>query len=316
MASPSSNGAYPESAVAPQLFPETGSCNTALPVGEVIEWFDFGQFIELFATDESGVAHPLVLTQDDALLQASLRLRENDNGQPPRIVEVSGGVPIDRVATGDGGDAFRPLATPDAVVVDDVDDLVARGSIATGGTTYKVMLRRPQVQALRDGEPIVLRARAEAAGSRWRAWIQLTPSVTEVDVDDLDKMLKTRAVEVTRDSAREQIALKFEPIEIAALLAGRTVVVRGTAGSKARLVRLRQQPGVKLGYAANPAAPDFAIEDLSVFLANPVVPGADGFPFEVPLTADDIKSLRTEGRTQVKLSGDKVLSLWVEKGQT
>jgi hypothetical protein len=219
------------------------------------------------------------------------------------------------VTTGDGSDAFKPLATPEELVVDDVDDLVARGSIASGATTYKVMLRRPQVEALRDGEPVVLRARAEAAGKTTRAWVKLAPSVTDAPVDDLDRLLATRTVQVTRDKTEEQIALRFEPIEIAALLAGRTVVVRGKVGSKTRLVRL-QQPGVKPGYAARPAAPDFAIEDLTVFLAKPVVPGADGFPFEVPLTSDDIKTLRTQGRAQVKLAGGDELSLRLEEGQT
>ena len=81
---------YPSSTVKPELFSSTGGCNTALPVGEVVEWFDFGQFVELYATDESGTSHPLVVTQDDAVLQASLRIR-NETGMPTRTVDLAGG---------------------------------------------------------------------------------------------------------------------------------------------------------------------------------------------------------------------------------
>src|SRR5690349_22462279 len=90
---------YPSSPVKPELFSPTDGCTNALPAGEVVEWFDFGQFVELYATDESGTSHPLVVTQDDAILQASLRIR-NETGAPTRTVDLAGGVPLSRAAVG------------------------------------------------------------------------------------------------------------------------------------------------------------------------------------------------------------------------
>jgi hypothetical protein len=305
-------GEYPQPAVDPELFPPSAACNTALPVGEVIEWFDFGQFIELYATDDSGESHPLVLTQDEAVLQASLRVRDENGATPERIVDLSGGVPISRAASGSGSDAFKPVAKPETLVVDDVDDLVARGSVTSNGATYEMTLQRPQIESLRDGEPVVLRVRMRSGRETRRVWVQLTPSVTNVPVADLDDVLARRTVAVTRDTTTETIALKLEPLEIAALLSQRTVVVRGTTGSRTRLLRLGQQPGLKVGFASSPAVTDFAIKDLATFLSNPVVPGADNLPFEVPLTADIVKKLRAEGSSSVNLPSGTVLTLRLE----
>jgi hypothetical protein len=307
-------GEYPQPAVAPELFPASAACNTALPVGEVIEWFDFGQFVELFATDTSGVSHALVLTEEDHIVQEMLRVSEKNGGQPTRAVDVAEGVPINRAVAGDGFDAFKTLVAPETVVVDDVDDLIARGSLKSGDSTYEMTLRRPQIEALRDGEPVVLRVRAESSGKKRRTWIQLTPKVIPVKVSEaeLDQLLADSRVTVND----ETITLKLEPIEVAALLAARTVVVRGISGSKTRLVRLRQREDVEVGFATHPAASDYAIKDLVAFLTNPVVPGLDKLPFKVTLTADVVKSLREGASTPVDLGGGQVLTLRVEQRAT
>jgi hypothetical protein len=316
MASAPSEGDYPQPAIQPELFAAASPCNTALPVGEVIEWFDFGQFVELFATDASGVSHPLVLTQDDAVLQATLRVKEANGGQPAREVDLSGGVPIDRAVAGDGFDAFKTLTAPETVVVEDVDDLVTTGRVATGGTTYEVMLRQPQIEALRDGERVVLRGRAKSGESKQHVWIQLSPKVSEVKVLSLDELLADQRVTVGEGTeGTELITLKLEPVEVAALLAGRTVVVRGASGSKARLVRLWQREGIEVGFAARPALTDYAIKDLAAFLSKPVIPGLDNLLFKVPLNAAVVQRLRTGISAQIDLGDGQLLTLRLEEAR-
>jgi hypothetical protein len=304
---------YPQPLVTPELFETDKACNTALPVGEVIEWFDFGQFVELYATDASGGSHPLVLTQDDAVAQATLHAREN-GATPTRAVDLSGGVPLNRVVTGDDFDPFKTLPPPEPIDIDDVDDLVARGTRTIGNTTYAFTLPKAKIDKLRDSEPVILRARASSGTTKWRTWLQLKPKVIDVPVTDLDAILASRALIAKVDDTNQTIELKLEPLEIAALLAGRTVVVRGTIGEQTRLVRLQQREGVKAGFAASPAVTEVVIEDLATFLAKPIVQGTDNLPFEVPLTTDVVKALRSTGSAQIS-AGGKVLTLRLKGGR-
>jgi hypothetical protein len=307
---------YPSSAVKPELYSSTGGCNTALPVGEVVEWFDFGQFVELYATDESGTSHPLVVTQDDAILQASLRIR-NETGTPTRTVDLAGGVPLSRAVAGEGNDAFKAIGVPDQVVVEDVDELIRSGVITGNGKTYSLTLQGAQINAIRDGESQLLRARSEQNGSSGRVWLQLLPQVFDAAIatpEALDALLADPLVKVGTGNG-EEVRLALEPAEVAALLAGRTVVVRGTKEGRTKLVRLRQQDSLDVGFAAQPKGDYFAVQDLAAFLAGPVVPGADDLPFRVPLTAQAVQQLRTGTSTQIALGNGRVLTLRVEAKQ-
>jgi hypothetical protein len=295
---------YPQTVVLPELFSPTAACNTALPVGEVVEWFDFGQFVELYATDESGTTHPLVITQDDAVLQASLRVRDEAQ-TPARTVDVAGGIPLNRAVAGEGAEAFKTLGRPDEVVVDDVDDLVRTGTVASGGTTYTLVLRTTQIAALRDGETLLLRGRAQTSTTTRRVWVQLRPKVSDVRVTDLDQLLADRRVLVDGVT----VALRLEPVETMALLAGRTVVVRGTVGTTTRLVRLQQNVAVDVGFAAAPSVTDYLIKDLAAFLADPVVPGEGNLPFKVALTAAAVHALRTGTSTDIPFGEKGKLTL-------
>jgi hypothetical protein len=318
MTSPPAEGDYPASTVKPELFSPSEGCTNALPVGEVVEWFDFGQFVELFATDESGTSHPLVVTQDDAILQASLRIR-NETGAPTRTVDLAGGVPLSRAVAGEGNEAFKAIGVPDQVTVEDVDELVRSGLIVGNGKTYSLSLRGSQVDAIRDGESQLLRARSAENGSSARVWLQLVPHVFDAQIptpERLDDLLATRAAVLGGNGSTETVQLLLEPREVAAMLAGRTVVVRGTIGGKTKLVRLRQQDRLDAGYAAQPQNDVYAIRDLPAFLADPLVPGVDGLPFRVPLTASAVTQLRTEAGTQVTLANDRVLTLRVEAKQS
>jgi len=308
---------YPASSVKPQLFSPTDGCGNALPVGEVVEWFDFGQFVELYATDESGTSHPLVVTQDDAILQASLRIR-NETGTPTRTVDLAGGVPLSRAVAGDGNEAFKAIGVPDQVVVEDVDELVRSGAIMGNGKTYSLTLRGSQVDAIRDGESQLLRAKAAQDGTTGRVWLQLVPQVFDVQIptpETLDDLLAKRSVSLGGNDGTGTVQLLLEPPEVAALLGGRTVVVRGTIGGKTKLVRLRQQDRLDVGYAPQPVDDLYAIRDLPAFLADPLVPGVDNLPFRVPLTAVAVQQLRTGVNTQITLPDGRVLTLRLEAKQ-
>jgi hypothetical protein len=312
MTSSAWGGDYPSPTVKPELFSSTGGCNTALPVGEVVEWFDFGQFVELYATDESGTSHPLVVTQDDAILKASLRIR-SETGTPTRTVDLAGGVPLSRAVAGEGNEAFKAIGVPDQVTVEDVDELIRSGTIKGNGKTYSLTLRGAQIEGIRDGEPQLLRARTQQDGSSGRIWLQLLPHVIDAPLitpEALDALLANPVVGVGTGDG-DQVHLLLEPQEVAALLAGRTVVVRGTMAGQTKLVRLRQQDRLDVGFAALPRDDYLAIQNLAAFLANPVVPGVDDLPFRVPLTAEAVQQLRTEASTQIALGQGRVLTLRV-----
>jgi hypothetical protein len=304
---------YPESTVKPELFMPKDGCVPDLPVGEVVEWFDFGQFVELFATDDSGKSHPLVVTQDDAILQASLRIR-NEMGRPTRTVDLVGGVPLSRAVTGEGSEAFKAIGVPDQVPVDDVDELIRSGEIAANGKLYYLTLHGGQIDAIRDGESQLLRARAEQNGSSGRVWVQLMPSVLDapiVTAEALNGLLADPVISIGAADG-ERVRLSLEPGEVRALLGGQTVVVRGTVGNRTRLVRLRQQELLDVGFSAAPKEDWYAFADLPAFLASPMVPGIDGLPFQVPLTGAIVQQLRTTSSAQVTLAGGRVLTLRVE----
>ena len=303
---------YPSSAVKPELFSAVGDCNPPLPAGEVVEWFDFGQFVELFATDESGATHPLVVTQDDAILQASLRIR-NATGTPTRTVDLAGGVPLSRAVIGEGNEAFKAIGVPDEVVVDDVDELIRSGVLAGDGKNYSLTLHGSQIDAIRDGETQLLRARVEVGSSTSRVWLQLKPRVFDAPIvspEALDTLLANPVLTVSPEIGEVHLAL--EPTEVAALLAGRTVVVRGVAASRTTLVRLRQHDQVDVGYAAEPKDDFAVVTDLATFLATPVVPGVDDLPYRVQLTAQAVQQLRTTSNTQIPLPQGRVLTVRVE----
>jgi hypothetical protein len=316
MTSTPGDGDYPSPTVKPELFASTDGCNTALPVGEVVEWFDFGQFVELYATDESGTSHPLVVTQDDAILQASLRIR-NETGTPTRTVDLAGGVPLSRAVAGEGNEAFKAIGVPDQVTVEDVDELIRSGTISANGKTYSLTLHGAQIDGIRDGESQLLRARAQQDGSSGRVWLQLLPHVIDAPLltpQALDALLADPVIRVGPGDG-DQVRLLLEPAEVSAVLAGRTVVVRGTMAGRTRLVRLRQQDRLDVGYAPLPRDDYLSIRDLAGFLANPVVPGVDDLPFRVPLTAEAVQQLRTEASTQIALGNGRVLTLRVEGKQ-
>jgi hypothetical protein len=307
---------YPSPTVKPELFSSTGGCNTALPVGEVVEWFDFGQFVELYATDESGTSHPLVVTQDDAILQASLRIR-SETGTPTRTVDLAGGVPLSRAVAGEGNEAFKAIGVPDQVTVEDVDELIRSGTISGNSKIYSLTLHGAQIDGIRDGESQLLRARAQQDGTSGRVWLQLLPQVFDaplVTPQALDALLADPVVRVGTGDG-DQVRLLLEPAEVAALLAGRTVVVRGTMAGRTRLVRLRQQDRLDVGFAPLPRDDYLSIRDLAAFLADPVVPGVDDLPFRVPLTPEAVQQLRTEASTQIALGNGRVLTLRVEGKQ-
>lgn len=295
---------YPKPTVDPELFGASTACTTTLPVGEVLEWFDFGQFVELYATDSSGMTHPLVVTQDDVVLQASLKVRE-DGGTPTRTVDLAGGVPLNRAAAGEGDEAFKAIGKPVEIPVADVDELVRTGRVVDENTTYRLNIRGEQATALRDGERILLRAHAQAGVATSRAWVLLVPKVHDVKITDLNTVLAERSVSL----GAEKVGLRLEPTEVKALLAGMTVVVRGTSDEKTVLLKLRQFDSVEVGYAAEPAVTECTIGDLPAFLTDPTVPGMGGLPYKITLTSDAVKALRAQAPVQIAVAEGRKITL-------
>ncbi|WP_419998569.1 hypothetical protein [Streptomyces boninensis] len=305
---------YPETKVSPALFTEKAGCNTELPGGEVVEWFDFGQFVELLAVDEAGYSHPVVLANDEALARAAGEMKKDD-GIVLRTVDVAGGIPLADLADaehGGGSQALGPLNTARELPVPDVDQVIREGRVVHAGATFLLTLTRDEAQALADGERIVRTARLTgmpgSAGVR-DVTVRLVPVVFDVELKDLDDLLADRTV--TLDNVGHTLAL--EAAEVAALLAGRSVVVRVTSEGKTRLVRLKQA-GAAVAAPEAPLRPKNAeaiIRDLPAFLANPEVEGDNGRPYRVPLTKEAVKELRSAGRTTIRLPGQSAFAIMV-----
>ncbi|MEU2289053.1 hypothetical protein ABZ614_45495 [Streptomyces sp. NPDC013178] len=302
---------YPETQVDPTLFTEKGSCNTELPGGEVVEWYDFGQFVELLAVDESGISHPVVLSNGEELARAAGEIRKGDP-IPLRVVDVAGGIPLTDLvdeARGNGSQALQPIAAARKIPVLDVDQVIREGRITEGGATYVLTLSRGEAQALADGEQVVRTAKLADALGGHDVTVRLAPVVYDVPLDDVDALLADRTVIL--DHVPHTLAL--EPAEVTALLTGRTVVVRVTAGGKTTLVRLVQKGTAADGAPLRPAATDNVITDLAAFLADPVVGGDNGKPFRVPLSKKAVQDLRTAGSTTIALADNYVFSVTVAK---
>ncbi|NGO76343.1 hypothetical protein G6045_11825 [Streptomyces sp. YC504] len=302
---------YPETTVDPTLFTAKGSCNTDLPGGEVVEWYDFGQFVELLAVDAAGISHPVVLANGEEIARASGEIGKGD-AIPLRVVDVAGGIPLTDLvdeARGHGSGALRPLAAAREIPVLDVDQVIREGRVAQGGATYLLTLSRQEAQALADGEQIVRAAKLADALDGREVTVRLAPVVYDVPLHDVDALLADRTVILDKVS----YTLALEPAEVTALLTARTVVVRVTAGDRTTLVRLVQTGAVSDSVPLRPGAADNVIDDLSAFLANPVVNGDNGKPFRVPLSKKAVHELRTVGSTTVTLADNFVFSVTVAK---
>src|SRR3954454_22163903 len=98
-----SNPEMPENPPKSELFGD-GVCNPALPVRDVIESFDFGQFVDLLAVDELGRSQPVILERSALTATAhAMRAVKVDRLEAPlRVVpaEMLGGIPLIDVAMG------------------------------------------------------------------------------------------------------------------------------------------------------------------------------------------------------------------------
>jgi hypothetical protein len=320
-------GSYPQASVTPVLPNEDTACNSRLPGGEVVEWFDFGQFVELLAVDSAGVSHPVVLANKEEIARAAGQSGQ-DGDVPLRVVDVVGGIPLSDIADmdrGSGAGALQPISVVREVVVADVDAVITDGQVTAAGVTYRVTLAREEAQLLASGQQLTCRARLISAGKSPEVTIRLIPLVYDVPVPDLDALLAARAVTVKDGQQLLSLDLALEPAEVTALLAGNTIVARatdaggGAAGSAAagrtRLVRLVQTASTPAG-PARPERPDNTISDLAAFLAKPEVPGDDGRPFALTLTHDEVHDLRTAGTTSITLADNTVLKLTVATAVT
>src|SRR4051794_14279349 len=299
---------YPQSSVEPLLPNEKTACNSQLPGGEVVEWFDFGQFVELLAVDAAGKSHPVVLANHEELARAAGEIGQGD-AVPLRMVDIVGGIPLTEIADEDRGSgerALAPIAAAREIIVGDVDALIATGAITVGGITYKVTLTQDEARRLRDGEHITHAARASEGAVTRDVIVSPAPTGYDARVADVEALLAARTVEIVRDSGQARVPLALERGEFTAMLAASTVIVRATAGEATVLVRLTQLPGAAERPPAHPARTENQIDDVAAFLANPVVDGDDGRPFPLQLTKEPVHELRTNGTGTIQLDDRQV----------
>jgi hypothetical protein len=148
-------GSYPQASVTPVLPNEDTACNSRLPGGEVVEWFDFGQFVELLAVDSAGVSHPVVLANKEEIARAAGQSGQ-DGDVPLRVVDVVGGIPLSDIADmdrGSGAGALQPISVVREVVVADVDAVITDGQVTAAGVTYRVTLAREEAQLPGSSSP-------------------------------------------------------------------------------------------------------------------------------------------------------------------
>ena len=151
----------PPSPPQPELFSD-GVCNRALPVREVIESFDFGQFVDLLTVDQVGQAQAVILEQSALTAAArSMTAQGLVAGSPPTVpAQMLGGIPLIDVATGATA-GLHPIPAPVPVEVADVDELVRRGRIQTAAGTVTPEFGQAEVNLLRRGHPVIAAARVE-----------------------------------------------------------------------------------------------------------------------------------------------------------
>lgn len=307
--------AYPQATVTPVLPSENSACNSQLPGGEVVEWFDFGQFVELLAVDAAGISHPVVLANREELARAAGRSGQGDE-VPLRVVDVAGGIPLSEIADterGSGEQALAPISAAREVVVADVDAVIADGQVVADASTYRLTLTQDEARRLGDGEQLTHSARLVLSGHTEDVTVRLVPIVYDAQVPDVEALLAERAVTVQIDKASVRLDLALEPGEVTALLAGTSVIVRAGTAGRTRLVRLVQAGNTTPAGPARPERADNTITDLAAFLANPTVRGDDGRPFPLQLTGEQVHELRTSGTTSIPLADKSVVTVTVTK---
>jgi hypothetical protein len=287
----------PTSTPQPELFND-GVCNRALPVREVVESFDFGQFVDLLTVDQVGQNHAVILEQS-ALTATAKAMTAQSLLEPPPTVPAQrlGGIPLIDVATGATA-GLQQLTTPIPVEVADVDELIRQGRIETAGGTVMPDLDQTEVTLLRAGHPIIAAARVQddRNGDPAPTLIRLSPKVVDIPVPDLDELLARGRV----SHGGQPIGVRLTADEIRPLLSGQPVIGRIEADGRTQLVRLSPSAGVQNNTPAEaPASDQHAIHDLAGFLAHPVIPGIDGRPYHVELQPETIGQLRTEGFARV-----------------
>lgn len=120
-------------------------------------------------------------------------------------------------------------------------------------------------------------------------------STVEVAGEALDRLLADGDLDV--DGAVAKVGVISATAK--ALLSGRPAGVIATTADGPRPVTVVPPPPTSTA----PAVTRFEIDDLSTFVANPVVPGVDDRPFNVTLTQPVMSQLRQKGSAQLKSQG-------------
>ncbi|MGH8609541.1 MAG: hypothetical protein ACREX9_19685, partial [Gammaproteobacteria bacterium] len=140
----------------PELF-ASGTCDARLPVREVIEAFDFGQFVDLVVVDDQGDRHHVVVDPPNALKNSGMRgMLLSAASNHLRSVDVLGGVLLLDVARGRIQEPFITGTLVDEVRLPSVDRFLAEREIELGGQNIKAPVATEEIRTLLAGKPVVL----------------------------------------------------------------------------------------------------------------------------------------------------------------
>lgn len=156
----------------PELFPN-GPCDTAMPVKETIESFDFGQFVDLVvvpdnSTDSNAISdkstdqgnhnyHNLIIHKiPDNVLKSLIKKRLDEKVDVKcSMADVLGGVPITDLLKGKVEDSIRPIQIKD-VRIPDIDNFLTTREIHYKDKSVKMDLDDEQVTDLLGGNSILV----------------------------------------------------------------------------------------------------------------------------------------------------------------
>ncbi|MEV8504955.1 hypothetical protein AB0368_09005 [Actinoplanes sp. NPDC051475] len=303
-------------------------CEQPLKSWGVTRRFDFGQFVLLQKEGKLAgktTSMPLVVSESGAVygqgedpadqpqhvqVRAAVARAVGATSAPlygeqvPRgsLAAEFGGVPLD-LAYAVGDQALDVVtARPESVAADDVARIVAGAPVFAGGRDVRPRLGAEQAVALWAGRSVTVVATDADGGAPMV--VRLVPGVTTVQLapEAVDTVLAGAALQV--DGVGSVTVPRGSDVA-QALLSGRAVVTPGLVDEAVRPVRLTLAGGLR-NAGDEPAARTFVIGDAPGFFANPVVPGLDGRPIAVPVTAGLAGSLRSEGSTMLELNGAEI----------
>jgi hypothetical protein len=147
--------------IEPELF-ANGPCDRTMPVKEIIESFDFGQFVDLVIVNDNvpPFNKPIPITVSkisNKLFNSKLTkmLSENTSKTKIRPIDVLDGISIMDLVKGNSEDLLKPIIVKN-VHISDIDDFLVERKVDHEDKKVTVDLDTEQVADLLDGNHVVI----------------------------------------------------------------------------------------------------------------------------------------------------------------